>query len=200
MPEGEHRVAVWLAFERLDHAYLVRDDEAVERELSVIARLRDDAAAARRPETEPVTSASVAEHGAPPLLSRVAELIGTAVEHISALPVQPVLVRSSEPGRTSQGDARISSDDHRAVGPDLEVSAVTNGVELGIDMVGVDPHAEQRVRLFVEAGGEVVGVTMTSAGPGSGILEATIPWTAALPDELVVVVLPDLPPADRSPA
>ena len=44
--EGRTDVEVWLAFERLDHAYLVRDDDAVQRELALIDRLRDRAAEA----------------------------------------------------------------------------------------------------------------------------------------------------------
>jgi hypothetical protein len=182
-----------MAFERLDHAYLVRDEAAVGRELALIETLRDEAA-------EAVEAARRTSGAADPsLLDRVRTRLGSAVDQLLQLPVAPALVRSATPATTVVGDATIGDDERGALGHGVEVSAVVNGVELGIDIVGVDAHIEDRVRLLVDRDGDLVAVTLISAMPGIGVLSAMVPWTASLPARLIVVIVAETGPPEPRP-
>ncbi len=180
---GERRtdVEVWLAFERLDHAYLVRDDDAVSRELALIDRLRDEAAeAAREALAGPARSSALAE---------VIARLGVAVDLLLQLPLVPALVRGEATGTAvRQADAVIGDDERQALGTGVEVSAVYNGEDLGVDLLGLDAHVEGRIHLFVEEAGDVIQLPVVEAAAGFGLLSATVPWTAGLPEHLIVVV------------
>lgn len=84
-------------------------------------------------------------------------------------------------------DAEIGEAEREVFG-DLEVSAVFNGVELGVDVVGIVPEPEARLRSFVDADGHLVELPLVPAVAGTGVLSATLPWSAGLPGEVVVAV------------
>ena len=175
--ERQTDVELWLAFERLDHAFLVRDDAAALRELELITQLRDEAAEAAF--APPVSS----------FVRQVLDRMDLAIDSLLQIDLVPALVRSTEPVATTHGDAVIGDEERDALGHDVEVSAVYNGVDLGVDLVGVDPQIEDRVRLLVAREGDLVPLPLISAAAGTGVLSATVPWSEDLPERVIVVVV-----------
>jgi hypothetical protein len=192
-PNRHGEVALWLAFERLDHAYLVRDDESVHRELELIERLRGEAADAILAADETVAASGLS------LAARVIAKLGIAFDQLLQIPLVPATVRSTEPTGAVQGDVAVGDDVRRMLGADVEVSAVANGVELGVDLTGIDEQVEDRVRLFVDRDGELVSVELVAAMAGAGILSATLPWSGGLPEHLVVGIVAARGPSEARP-
>lgn len=184
--EGEREIALWRAFERLDHAYLVHDDHAASKELTLIERLRHDAAEAAG--LRPGSS----------MVDWVAAIMD-AFGHFIHVAMVPVTVRGGQPGQTAQADAALGDDERRSLGDGVEVSAVVNGFELGVDVTGVNRDLEDRLRLFLGSRGEAIEMPLEPPFPGAGIVSATVPWSAGLPDEAVIVVLPDAPDEPAQP-
>jgi hypothetical protein len=179
-PEEDHQVRLWNAYERLDDAYLLHDEDAIRREQRLIADLREQAAAARIPK------ASLA----PSLRERVADMLGRVAQRLVVFPLELVVVRSTSASSTQQGKADVP-DDARSVLGSAKVTAVVNGSELGIAVADIDVAVEDRLLLFAESEDHVVDATLVPAAPGAGFASVTVPWTADLPTELIIVVLPE---------
>lgn len=171
---------LWNAYERLDDAHLLHDEDAIRREQRLIADLREQAAAARTPKASSATS----------LQDRVADILGRVAERLVVFSLEPVVVRSTSASDTQQGKADVPDDARPALGP-AKVTAVVNGYELGIAVADVDVAVEDRLLLFAESGDHIVDATLVPAAPGAGFASVTVPWTADLPAELVIVVLPE---------
>ena len=169
-----------MAFERLDHAYLVHDDVAVRRELDLISRLRDEAAAA---------AAGGAAQRQESVLADIIARLGFVVEQLLSVELVPALVRGPTTEKaTRQADAVFGDEERGALGDDVEASAVYNGERLGVDLVGVDRRVEDRIHLFVDESGELTELPVVVSEEGLGLLSATLPWASGLPEQLIVVV------------
>ncbi|MGI8807946.1 MAG: hypothetical protein ACR2KK_08925 [Acidimicrobiales bacterium] len=174
--DEEREIAVWMAFDRLDHAYLIHDDEAVEREFLLIERLREDAAGA------------ASQARSPSLLDRARATLTSGIEHMVQLTVTPAIVLSGRSTEAAQGDAVLDEAARRVLG-DVDVSVTLNGVELGVEVIGVGPTMERRLHLLVESGDQVTGVPLTPVFTGAGVVSATVPWSAELPGRVVIAVV-----------
>ena len=182
-PNDDWDVQLWRAYERLGDAYLVRDDSAVRREISLIARLRDQATGVETP-----------EHST--LVERVGRRLAGAVERLIELPLTPSLIRSKTPLATQQGEAELDENSRSALG-DIDVSVVVNGAEIGVDINGVDPRLDRRLHVFVEAGGLVADAPLVPASAESSFVSATMPWSAELPLTVLIAVLSSAPGAPK---
>jgi hypothetical protein len=123
----------------------------------------------------------------------VAATLAGAGDQLVTLPTVPTVVRSREQGTTAQADAEIGEAEREALGA-LEVSAVFKGVELGVDVVGIEPELEARLRMFADADGHLVELPLVPVVASTGVLSATLPWSAGLPGEVVVAVAPTRSP------
>lgn len=185
--DHEREIALWRAFERLDHAYLIHDDDAARTELTIVERLRRDAADAASP--RPGSS----------IVDAVVARVASTVDRLVHMAMVPAIVRSGQSGEASQADAALGEDERWSLGDRVELSAVVNGFELGVDVTGVSHQIEDRLRLFLGSQGETIEVPLELPFPEAGIVSATVPWSRGLPDEAVIVVLPAAPDEPAEP-